>query len=214
MCCDVKRTWGKECERGWKGQKVRTTSHDAGWKSVSEQSQVSHTHQQKPLRGLNKSASEILCGCSEGQTDWDEWSWVPHRVTWLPWPQKRYVGAICEFNKKWKENYKIKTAAALQALIDKRLVKCNLWGSLQWLPMSSTRWHWHVNVCSHVNTFGPNKHPKLNLKGSIDRTSRDYYELSMSTTLVVMSSVQYYAVLCTELNSWQPALYPSNLSWT
>ncbi len=26
------------------------------------------------------------------------------------------------------------------------------------------------------------------------RTSRDYYELSMSTTLVVMSSVQYYAL--------------------
>jgi hypothetical protein len=32
------------------------------------------------------------------------------------------------------------------------------------------------------------------------RTSRDYYELSMSTTLVVMSSVQYYGLNSTHDN--------------
>jgi hypothetical protein len=74
----------------WK--KAKTTP-DAGGKSVSEKSQVTSTSK-NPFRNqtVNRHNISFWRSCSQGQTDWEEWSWVPHRVVWLSSWQRWYVG--------------------------------------------------------------------------------------------------------------------------
>jgi hypothetical protein len=59
---------------------------------------------------LRKNGLEFFIGWRDSKYD----TWEP--ITNLPGSENM----IAEFNKKWEEDYKIKTVAALQSVIDKR----------------------------------------------------------------------------------------------
>ena len=75
---------------GESGGKSKTTP-DTGGKSVSEKSQVTITSKNS-LRNQTVTRNNISFwrSCSQGQTDREDWSWVPHQVvllsddTWEP----------------------------------------------------------------------------------------------------------------------------------
>jgi hypothetical protein len=137
-----RQTWETECGRGWQ----RPRQPRFGWeicalevwdhgresyrKWVRNRVLVQLHGLAKKLWGLNRSEDSMLCWCSEGQTDWAVLSSVPNWVSWLrrlkydTWePITNLPGSeniFFEFHSNWKENHKIKSAAAVQSVIDKR----------------------------------------------------------------------------------------------
>ena len=78
MCGKLRKRGKGSVGGGEAGEKAKTTP-DAGGKSVSEKSQATRTSK-KPSE-IIQSAHRILCSCSEGQTDWEEWCWKQELTT-------------------------------------------------------------------------------------------------------------------------------------